>query len=193
MINEAGEVICTGRYSGKKPKQAASKACTRIYETYEEKNHPEKVVFGMHECSRSSKKKKKYYYVGRRVALKTPEEVVINKIDQHTGNRVVIKYYFNNDVKKLTDIEGCPQYTTLLNYDSQHDMVFASSIDQPTVVPTIAPTIAPIVVADSLVPQAILNTTPAISESVAQTVVKVKKTQKSNKATKKNKDVQPAI
>lgn len=61
LTSDCASVTVTGRYSGNKPKQAASKACTRIYKTFEERNEeiPESIVFGMHECTRSSKRKKK--------------------------------------------------------------------------------------------------------------------------------------
>jgi hypothetical protein len=124
MINsENGEAVCTGRYSGKKPKQAASKACTRLYESFKEEHEdqelPTQIIFGMHECTRSSKKKKKYFYIGKRIKLDTPEEVEINKIDPKTGKKMVIKYHYNNDVRKLTDIENCDEYGLLANYDEQ--------------------------------------------------------------------------
>ena len=118
MINANGEAISTGRYSGKKPKQAASKACTRLYEDQKELNNtPDKIIFGMHECTRASKKKKKYFYVGRRVKLAEPEEVHINKIDPKTGKNMIIRYFYNNDVTKLTIDDKCTEYQILYNYD----------------------------------------------------------------------------
>lgn len=121
LINENGNVVCTGRYSGKKPKQAASKACTRLYDTYKdnEKNMPANIVFGMHECTRKSKKKKKYFYTGSRVKLENPEEVTINKLDPKTGKKMVIRYYYNNNVKKLTNVEDHKEYKLLCDYDSK--------------------------------------------------------------------------
>lgn len=122
MIDGEGNAIATGRYSGKKPKQAASKACTRLYEEQKEADLlPEKIVFGMHESTRASKKKKKYFYVGRRVELDAPEEVEIDKIDPKTGNKMIIKYYYNNDVRKLTDLENCQEYPLLFNYDAKDE------------------------------------------------------------------------
>lgn len=122
MINGEGEAVATGRYSGKKPKQAASKACTRLYEEQKEAGLlPEKIVFGMHESTRASKKKKKYFYVGRRVELEEPEEVEIDKIDPKTNKKMIIKYYYNNDVRKLTDLENCQEYPLLFNYDAKDE------------------------------------------------------------------------
>ncbi|VBB18373.1 hypothetical protein YASMINEVIRUS_836 [Yasminevirus sp. GU-2018] len=119
MINSDDEVLATGRYSGKKPKQAASKACTKLFEDIIEEGRelPENIVFGMHECTRSSKRKKKYFYIGKRIQLEEPEEVEIKKIDPKTGKNMKITYYFNNDVRKLTDIENCAEYPRLFNYD----------------------------------------------------------------------------
>jgi hypothetical protein len=121
MINVEGVAVCTGRYCGKKPKQAASKACTRLYESYEDDELPEQIVFGMHECTRTNKKKKKYFYTGKRMLLDEPEEVEINKIDNKTGKKMVIKYYYNNDVRKLTDKENCVEFPILANYDAKED------------------------------------------------------------------------
>ena len=83
MINENDEVLCSGRYSGKKPKQAASKACSRIYEHFKDIGQaiPESIIFGMHECTRTNKKKKKYFYTGKRIVLDHPEEVPIHQKD----------------------------------------------------------------------------------------------------------------
>ncbi len=119
---KTGKAICHGRYSGKKPKQAAIKACTRIYESMAEQGlaAPEQVIYGMHECTRSSKKKKKYFYVGKRVKLEVPVIITVHKVDpktkQKTGEIVKVPYYYNNDVKKLTDFE-CAEYPLLCNYD----------------------------------------------------------------------------
>ena len=44
MINADGKAVCSGRYSGKKPKQAASKACTRLYKEAGKK-FPKNIVF----------------------------------------------------------------------------------------------------------------------------------------------------
>jgi len=146
MINEHGQAICAGRYSGKKPKQAGSKACTRIYEQIKERafeafkakpenanmsmkdlkqkfagvkiEYPATIIFGMHECTRKNPKKKKYFYSGQRVRLEEPEEVPLKKIDPKTGKNVVIKYNFNNNVKKLTkEQESSNEYKVLSNYD----------------------------------------------------------------------------
>ena len=147
-ITGDNEVIATGRYSGKKPKQAASKACTKLFEDLiaAEQELPEHIIFGMHECTRASKKKKKYFYIGKRVELEDPEEVPIHlkepnpdpitgkrkhlldkdgnkipKIDPKTGKPMVIYYHHNNDVKKLTNIDTHPEYPRLAFYDAKED------------------------------------------------------------------------
>lgn len=119
-INAEGVAESTGRYSGKKPKQAASKACTRLYEDEKKAtgNVPDQIIYGMHECTRTSKKKKKYFYVGKRNELAEPEEVTIDKIDPNTGANMVIRYYYNNDIRKLTDV-NCAEYQKLFNYDAK--------------------------------------------------------------------------
>jgi len=124
MINSEGGVECTGRYSGRKPKQAGNKACTRIFKNFNgtDQKVPEKVIFGMHECTRGSKHKKKYFYIGSRERLDTPLHIKINKIDPVTNNRMVISYNYNYFVKKLTDTE-CNEYGLLVNYDSIVDKV----------------------------------------------------------------------
>jgi len=116
MINADGKAVCSGRYSGKKPKQAASKACTRLYKDAGKK-FPKNIVFGMHECTRTSKKKKKYFYVGSRTKLAKPEKVSINKKDPKTGKNMVITYNYNNQVRKLSNTAGSDEYKLLFNYD----------------------------------------------------------------------------
>jgi hypothetical protein len=140
MIDANGEAICGGRYCGKKPKQAGSKAYTRIYKSFIKRDEdvPEVVVFGMHECTRSSKRKKKYFYYGSRVELTNPEEVPIHLKNEKgeyildkKGNKkpklnddnepMVIRYRFNNVVKKLADPVEHEEYDLLLNYDAKED------------------------------------------------------------------------
>lgn len=130
MINEEGNAVATGRYSGKKPKQAASKACTRLYDAFNDDNRPSQIVFGIHECTRTNKRKKKYFYVGKRVKLDKPEEVVINKTDPKTGNKMVIRYNYNNDVRKLTDTVNCKEYTLLLNYDVKEKCTTPKEVEE---------------------------------------------------------------
>ena len=149
VIGENGEVLAKGRYSGKKPKQAASKACTRLYEALRKEGSPipVSIIYGMHECTRS-RNKKKYFYIGKRIELPEPEMVPIHlkdpetgkimrdkdgnkvpKTDPKTGEPVLIPYTHNNDVKKLTNVYSHPEYFTLFNYDlKEEDRIDATMI-----------------------------------------------------------------
>ena len=117
-IDTDGAVVSSGRYSGKKPKQAGNKACTRIFKNYKKKKlaSPDHIVFGIHECTRNAKKKKKYFYVGTREKLDEPLNIKIKKVDPTTGESMEIPYNYNNKVKKLTDLE-CAEYALLSKYD----------------------------------------------------------------------------
>jgi len=143
VFTKDGQVIASGRYSGKKPKQAASKACTKQYEEMKDGEDVNKIIFGMHECTRATKKKRKYFYTGERIVLDKPEEVAINvpvrdengtvKRDANgkalkepkrdaSGKQMTIKYYHNNVIRKLTNIPGLDDasrgiYNRLLTYD----------------------------------------------------------------------------
>jgi len=86
-----------GRYSGKKPKQAASKALTSILKKNGKsgENTHEKIKFSIIECTRGSKHKV-YNYVGQRIKLKNPMPVSIGKGQEEK----VINYQYNNRVMK---------------------------------------------------------------------------------------------
>ena len=95
--NTDDEIINVGRYSGKKPKQAARKALTGIVK----KNSlevGERVIFLIQECTRGSKKKK-YSYVGSQRNLPEPITVTIRKKD---GQKSEIVYTKDNEVKKVS-------------------------------------------------------------------------------------------
>ena len=95
--NTDGEIVHAGRYSGKKPKQAARKALTGIVK----KNSlevGERVIFLIQECTRGSKKKK-YSYVGAQINLPEPISVTIRKKD---GQKSEIIYTKDNEVKKIS-------------------------------------------------------------------------------------------
>jgi uncharacterized membrane protein YheB (UPF0754 family) len=78
-------IICEGRYSGRKPKQAASKALTSILKLYQKDNKKvDNILFGIIECTRGSKNKK-YFYEGKKSQLKIPLIVKITKKDKN-GN-----------------------------------------------------------------------------------------------------------
>ncbi|XP_065639471.1 uncharacterized protein LOC136072248 [Hydra vulgaris] len=115
-VGNVGTVVTVGRYSGGKPRQAASKAFQKLHKniTNKSKEHPEpvvfgtlgeSVVFGMLECTRTRKKKKKYFYTGIKTETK-PQNVPVSKIDPKTGEKTgeilyVITYRHNNPIKKL--------------------------------------------------------------------------------------------
>lgn len=108
----AGQIEHIGRYSGRKPKQAACKALTGIVKSNDLKVG-EKVTFLIQECTRGSKKKK-YSYVGSQVDLDTPVKITITKKDQSTDT---ITYTKNNVVKKIS-LSECGD---LLNVDLAED------------------------------------------------------------------------
>ena len=96
-----GSFVNGGRYSGKKPKQAASKALKAIVK----KNNVttgEEVTFLIQECTRGSKKKK-YSYKGSQVDLAEPVKIKITKKDGSAGE---IAYRKHSVVKKIK-LEEC--------------------------------------------------------------------------------------
>lgn len=121
-----------GRFSGKKPKQAANKALTSIIKTLEKDNKPVVNVdirFALQECTRWNKKKfkiengektaKKYNYLGRRELLKdevivdhvqkevTAEEMKKGKVSKEVaGKDGVMKYYLDHLTEKVKVQEG---------------------------------------------------------------------------------------
>jgi hypothetical protein len=91
--------IC-GRYSGKKPKQAANKAFSSIIKDMKKTDNKEGVnidiTFTIKECTRNSFHKE-YKYVGKRLLLKSPVKVTIENGD---GTSKDIVYKYHNDLKK---------------------------------------------------------------------------------------------
>ena len=105
-------VNCVGRYSGKKPKQAANKALTALTKNFKEQGintNGLKINFGVIEQTRGSKRKK-YYYHGTRNTLKKPVPVSIKKTDKKTGKVTteVITYKHQSTVKKIS-CDKCPE------------------------------------------------------------------------------------
>lgn len=88
----------TGRFSGKKPKQAANKALTTLLKARKEKGETvtDKLKFSIVECTRG-RKNKQYFYTGQRVELPNPTKVLIKKED---GSKDTITYNFTNKVYK---------------------------------------------------------------------------------------------
>lgn len=128
-----GGVICTGRYTGTKPKQAARRACTKLYmDAMNEGQTPEYIAFGMMEYTRGSTHKL-WLYTGRRVTLPAPEKVPVYVVDPHTkkplldrdnfkihkldsnGEPIIYRYSYTNVINKLTDT--ChSDYQKLMSY-----------------------------------------------------------------------------
>lgn len=112
--NKDGEVVRAGRYSGKKPKQAARKALSRVVDKNEVKLG-EKITFLIKECTRG-RKKKAYSYEGSRVELKEP---VVVEIKKKEGGTAKLTYKHDNVVKKVPLTE-CAD---LLNVDFNDHVV----------------------------------------------------------------------
>ena len=122
-----GAVVRAGRYCGKKPKQAAKKALSRVVEKNEVKNG-ENLVFLIKECTRGSKKKM-YAYSGARVLLDTPVTVPLKKVNKD-GKPVVLTYKHANNVKKVALTE-CGD---LVNVDFEEDDEVVAPVEAAPVV-----------------------------------------------------------
>jgi len=81
---------CRGRFSGRKPKQAANKALTSILKnkTVQGDSTKGKMKFSIIECTRGSGCKQ-YNYVGERIKLRKPMTVKI-------GDKKIVYNYSNN-------------------------------------------------------------------------------------------------
>lgn len=93
---------CFGRYSGIKPKQAASKAFTALIRNNGGNNDcvNKAFKFEMVECTRNSKRKHTFYE-GTRFKLDKPLAI---KFKGSTGEKT-ITYNFTNKVKKFKDVK----------------------------------------------------------------------------------------
>jgi len=112
-----GDHSAIGRFSGNKPRQAASKALTSIIrKQIEEKTYvaEKDIVFSLKECTRWNKKKcnkgsaeKIYMYTGRReplpaeVLAKMQEKPVVHNKDKPESEQKRIVYKFCNKVRKF--------------------------------------------------------------------------------------------
>ena len=101
LYEENGVVLCVGRYSGRKPKQAANKALTALVKSNKTLEGKE-IIYGVVEQTRNSKRKK-YYYSGCRKLLSDPVPVEIKK--NINGNEVkeTITYKHQSVVKKISE------------------------------------------------------------------------------------------
>ncbi len=120
----AGEIVHAGRYSGKKPKQAACKALTGIVKNNELATG-EKVTFLIQECTRGSKKKK-YSYVGCQVDLEEPVRITITKKDGTTSE---IEYTKNNEVKKIS-LSECEDLTQVEMAEDEVEEVKVQKVEK---------------------------------------------------------------
>jgi len=88
--------------TAKKPKQAASKAFTRIAELNTNIMPGTEIIFCITEKSKGKNCNKDRYYVGKRIQLDEPEIVKVNVKNKETGliEQKEITYSFINDVRK---------------------------------------------------------------------------------------------
>jgi hypothetical protein len=110
--DSANKIVKSGRYSGKKPQQAARKALRCIVK----KNNVTSgtsVLFVMRECTRNSKKKP-YMYSGFCAKLETPIEVPITKKD---GTKSSIKYYHGQPKVTKATQEECDDLLNAVFHD----------------------------------------------------------------------------
>lgn len=98
VVDENGQEQIIGRYSGLKPKQAAAKALTRLFQQKRTENDESKIVFGIKECTRG-RKPKTYMYEGQRQKLAEPEEI---EIKMSNGAMKKISYTHTNRIVKYT-------------------------------------------------------------------------------------------
>lgn len=96
-----------GRFAGKKPKQASSKALTNIIKKIKDTGAAvpqEGVVFQMKEVTRG-RKKKMFEYTGKQVELTHPIHI---QIKDGTGHHKAISYKHKNFVKKTKTLNALP-------------------------------------------------------------------------------------
>jgi hypothetical protein len=109
IYEQNGKVVCNGRYSGKKPKQAACKALTAITNSMTDKGktcEDVSINFCVIEQTRGSKNKK-YYYEGSKFLLDEPVTVKIKKTDKEgIVNVEEIEYKRGSKVMKCKE-EKC--------------------------------------------------------------------------------------
>ena len=120
----SGDIVHAGRYSGKKPKQAACKALTGIVKNNELATG-EKVTFLIQECTRGSKKKK-YSYQGCQVDLEEPVRITITKKDGTTSE---IEYTKNNEVKKIS-LSECEDLTQVEMAEDEVEEVKVQKVEK---------------------------------------------------------------
>ena len=125
--SKEGTVVRAGRYRGKKPKQAARKALSRVVDK-NEVAIGDNLVFLIKECTRGSKKKM-YAYTGSRVLLKEPVTVPIKKLNKD-GKPVVLVYKHENNVKKVP-LSDCGDLLNV-NFEEEETVQQAGASVAPT-------------------------------------------------------------
>ncbi len=121
--NGEGEVVRAGRYSGKKPKQAARKALSRVVDK-NELPIGQSITFLIKECTRG-RKKKAYSYTGSRVLLETPVTVEIKKKD---GTPAKLVYKHDNVVKKVALTECADLLNIEFNDEEEHQQAEEAAV-----------------------------------------------------------------
>jgi hypothetical protein len=111
--------VIFGRYKGRKPKQAASKALTKIVKISggNKKCIGTSFTFKMIESSRA-RKKKVSFYEGSRVELVNPKTIEKTFKDKNGNSEIKqIEYFYNNKIKKIKNIDP----KKLLQENEEHD------------------------------------------------------------------------
>ena len=102
LINpDTGDVF--GRYSGDKPKQAASKAFTKYLQSRNAKEQiqPNTLII-LRECTKGSSKEV-YHFQASREKLNEPEKIVIT--DKESGKQKIISYHYRNKITEMKDAD----------------------------------------------------------------------------------------
>lgn len=117
-----GDIQKGGRFSGNKPKQAASKALSGIMKEFKKSQKVVKgvIYFGIQECTRGGKHKI-YWYSGERKTIDNPVSI---DIKDDKGNVKKITYKFTNRVMKAfeTDCGDLPTAECLKKHTTEDDV-----------------------------------------------------------------------
>lgn len=93
--------LSSGRYTGATPKQAASKAYTKLLQKVKQSGGaiPKTTTLYLRESTRNSAKKV-YGYAASRIKLTEPQQLTIK--DKVTGSDKTITYNYRNKIKKIS-------------------------------------------------------------------------------------------
>lgn len=95
---------CFGRFRGRKPKQAACKAFTKLIKLFRGQNleqDDQEFIFSIKEITRNSKKKS-YTYTGSRIQFDRPCKV---QIMSPNGERKDVIFRYKNCIKRNYDYD----------------------------------------------------------------------------------------